>query len=200
MKPQMPTNHVKSLIRALRELPAIETPPGLHQRIMQALPRRRGFRGRLEYAFRRFPAASIAPRVKQALSLPSTPGEMALVFMHMGVFFLIICLILILRLDPALIAAGSGLIFYLCLAPSLAGAGVLLRLGWKVISHPGALRDSGKGIVFPAALFSLTAFGGLLLEVSRELVMISSWLGLSGLAATGFLAFAWRCCFKEVCA
>jgi hypothetical protein len=200
MKLQMQTHQGKGLIRALRELPSAEPPPGFHQSIVNALPARRGFLGRLQYAVQRFPAGSIAPRVKQALSLPSTPGEMALVFMHMGVFFLVICFILILRLDPGTIAAGSGFIFYLCLAPSLLGAGVLFRLGWKVIRHPGALMDSGKRIAFPAVLFSLTALGGISLQVSWELVMISLWLGLSGLAATGFLAFAWRCRFKEVCA
>ncbi len=144
------------------------------------------------------PARKTLKSPARLFSLPATPREMAFTFMSMGLFFLIVCLIFIMRLDPGLVAGGSGFLFYLCLAPSLAGAGVLLRLGWKAVREPGTLRDSKKGIVFPAVLFSLTVVGGSLLPGSWELVMISAWLGLSGLAATGFLAFAWRQYFKEV--
>ncbi len=188
------------MVQHLRDLPEYKPPQDLHQQIMSALPGRRGVLGRLECALRSFSAGWIAGQVKDAFSLPSTPREMALVFLNMGVFFLIICLILFLRLDPGLISPGSGFLFYLYLVPSLAGAGVLLWLGWKVMRKPCSLKAAGGRLALPAVLFGFTFLAGMVSGGSRELVMVSAWLGLSGLAASGFLALAWRHYFKEVCA
>lgn len=135
----------------------------------------------------------------RVFSLPSTPMEMALVFMNMGVFFLIVLLVLAVHFGSGLVPAQPGQGFYLSLVPALGASLVLIRMGWKVTRYPCLLKESGSRIIFPAAMFLLTVLAGMFLAGSWAMALAVLCFGLTGLAGTGFLAYAWKQYFQEVC-
>lgn len=122
----------------------------------------------------------------QSISLPRSPGQMAMALLNMGFFFLVAGAVLLWGLDFT--HTGGAFPPWLLLSPSFVASMGLAFLGWRSVRSPHALATSGLGLAVIAGLFGLSALTGLLFQRPPEPALAGFCLGMSGLAATAFLA------------
>jgi prepilin-type N-terminal cleavage/methylation domain-containing protein len=179
---------VKNLIHSLRSLSLEEPPCDLGGRILDSLPRRRGFWGRLEYTLKRdiFPHS---PSQRSSFFLPSTSAEFGLSLLSAGVFFLVMIAVILVGVSQAVLSGMSGGLLrpMAAFAPAMIAAGLFMTAGWLQLQtrqtvNPPRLRLTAAGV-----LFGLTAAMGLFSNEGQTLDMIAAWLGLSGIVVAALL-------------
>lgn len=183
---------MKDLEKLLRSMPPLEPPEDLTPRVMASLPNRLGLVDRLGYALRGSTGAGFARNIL----LPSTPAELGLLFLSVG--------LLIFTLVPAVLIglykAGLPLGFsapVMSLFPALTGAVLLALAGWVQIKSPGTIVPQQLRLGIAALLFGMTVILGWGSGVHQVMNMIAAWLGVSGLIVTAGLALAPRLLFSQ---
>ncbi len=182
---------VKKLTQSLRELPLVEPPGDLRERILGTLPRHRGFFGRLEYALKRdlFPHS---PSRQTSFFLPSTPSEFGVALLSAGVFFLVMIAVVLVGVSPVGQDGQVGLVGGLlrptaALAPAMLAAGLFITAGWMQLQTRQTVNPPRLRLTSAAVLFGLTAAMGLLSNERQALDVIAAWLGLSGIVVAVLL-------------
>lgn len=186
---------LKNLAQALRAMPVTKPPIGLSEQIMAAMPRCRGWLGRLEYTLGR--GCEGVPVQSGKLLLPASPGELGLSFLSAGVFFL--CLSAVVLIGLLLSGLGVSLLgAAFSLAPALVGAGLLLLAGFFQLKAPTEIIPQGFRLVVAAVLFGLTMIIGLYSNTQPALDLIASWLGGTGLVVAAAMALISKLSFTNL--
>ncbi len=184
----IPPADFKTLARSLRTLPAAPVPTIMHETIMQALPRRRGFLGRVEYALKRDLAPG-GPARKPFTPLPSTPPEYGMSLLCAGVFFFALSLAIaigaqttglrVLSAEPVL---AASLALFLC------GSALLALAGWVQIKSAQTIVAQGLRLVVACLLYGLVMALGFAANTQHVSGNIMTLLGMSGLIVSSGLA------------
>lgn len=168
----------KTLVKSLRSLPAEAAPGDLSARVMAALPRRRGFLGRVEYVLKR----ELTPHAtrKSLGLLPSTPGEYGITLLFAGLFFLLLALTLVVAIHSA---GLDGILAHalFALSPAMLGSILLVVAGWVQITSPRIAVQQNARFAVACSLFGLSAIIGLFSSGHYLVQMTAVLLGLSGL-------------------
>ena len=157
------------VVKALRALPAVQPPSDLSRRIMDSLPHRRGFMGRVEYALR----GSFSSR-SQSLWLPSSPAELGLFVLSAGLFFCCLTAVIWLRL-PFLGRQPAFL-------PTLAASLILMAIGWRQIRSTRRIITFWPGLAAACSFFAVTLSPGMFFGLLPGLELVTAWIGMFGLA------------------
>ncbi|SDB34285.1 hypothetical protein SAMN05660653_01650 [Desulfonatronum thiosulfatophilum] len=168
----------KSLTQSLRTLPVAPVPGDLSERIMAALPRRRGRLGSLEVALTR----DLAPKFSGSNTklLPSTPGEFGITTFIAGFFFFLLGLVFV------IVSHSTGMHGILAhalfaLSPALLGSILLVIAGLVQIKSPQVVVQQNARFAVACSLFSLSATIGLVSGGHYLANLSAALLGLSGL-------------------
>ena len=167
---------MKKVVKALRALPAVQPPSDLSRRILDSLPHRRGFMGRLEYALN-FKGSSAGS--SKSPWLPSGPDDLGLFVLSAGFFFC--CLTAVIWLWLPLLGWQPAFM------PTLAASFILIVIGWRQIHSPRLIITFWPGLAAVCGLFATALSLGLSSDLRPEQELIAAWLGMSGLAMVGVL-------------
>lgn len=174
----------KSLVDLFQKAVPLTAPGELTRRVMGSLPLRMGWRGRLEYIFKK---RTLIPVTSEgsSLLLPSSPAELGLLFVSSGVFFLCLSAVVMFRLD----FPGPGMF------PAAVAGMVLFLTGWRQMNYHREMLPCRLRLAATGTLFVLTMVSGRFMGTAPPLDLVAPWVGTSGLVITAGLAMLPRFLF-----
>lgn len=124
-------------------------------------------------------------------SLPSTREDIGLLFLSIGLIFLIPGVITIFAFEPKLIITMIGYDFYFLLFPAIAASLLLVCNGLYLMKRLWRYSHPWLRLLLPAMLYSFTAIAGFVLGTAWNVSLLFLWYGLSGNFSVLFLAIVW---------
>lgn len=129
--------------------------------------------------------------MRHVFSLPSTREDIGLLFLSIGLIFLIPGVITIFVFEPKLIISMIGYDFYFLLFPAIAASLLIVCNGLYLMKKLWRYSHPWLRLLLPAMLYSFSAIAGFVLAIPWNIALLFLWYGLSGVVCVLLLTFIW---------